>query len=92
MDINICEKILEPFIKENDLIFYSVELTKEAKDYVIENSYDEKYGARPIKRFITKNVETLIAEELLKETIHEGDILKVDYCDKFILNNSKEIE
>ena len=66
----------------------TVELTPKARDYIIEASYNKEFGARPIKRFITKNVETLIAEELLKETIHEGDNLLVDYDgEKFILKN-----
>ena len=66
----------------------TVELTPKARDYTIEASYNKEFGARPIKRFITKNIETLIAEELLKETIHEGDNLLVDYDgEKFILKN-----
>ena len=44
MDINICEKILEPFIKENDLIFYSVELTKEASELVLRVTLDKEDG------------------------------------------------
>ncbi|MDO4996743.1 MAG: AAA family ATPase [Bacilli bacterium] len=66
----------------------TIELTPQAKDYTISSSYNKEFGARPIKRFITKNVETLIAEELLKETIHEGDNLLVDYDgEKFVLKN-----
>lgn len=64
----------------------SVELSAKAKEYIIEASYNKEFGARPIKRFITKNIETLIAEELLKETIHEGDNLLVDVEeDRFII-------
>ena len=69
-----------------------IKLTERAKEKIIEEAYNKEFGARPLKRYITKNIETLIAESLLQEKIHEGDILKVDYCDKFILNNSKEIE
>ena len=66
----------------------TIELTPAARDYTISASYNKEFGARPIKRFITKNVETLIAEELLKETIHEGDNLLVDYDgEKFTLKN-----
>ena len=56
-------------------------LTDKAKDFCIESSYNKEFGARPIKRFITKNIETLIAEKLLKETIHEGDNPLIDYND-----------
>ena len=60
-----------------------IELTNKAKDYIIKESYDEEYGARPIKRYVTKNIETLIAESLLKECIHEGDNLRIDYDNEF---------
>lgn len=64
----------------------SITLTDRCKDYIIEKSYTKEYGARPLKRFITKNIETLIAEELLNENIHEKDKLEVDLKDdKFIL-------
>ena len=63
----------------------NIELSDKAKHQVIEASYNKEFGARPIKRYITKNIETLLAEELLKETIHEGDNLIVDYDDKFFI-------
>ena len=56
----------------------SIELTQRAKDYIIDKAYVKEFGARPIKRFISKNIETLIAEELLNEKIHEGDKLTID--------------
>ena len=47
----------------------TIELSKKAKDFIVENSYDEKFGARPIKRFISKNIETLIANEIIMDHI-----------------------
>ena len=47
----------------------SVELTNSAKNYLITNGYDAIYGARPLKRFVQKKVETLIAREIIKQTI-----------------------
>ena len=55
-----------------------IELTNKAKNYIIDESYDKEFGARPIKRYVTKHIETLIAEELLQERIHEGDKLTID--------------
>lgn len=64
----------------------SIELTTKAKEYVMENAFDINFGARPIKRFLQKNVETLIAREILKGTIKEGDHIKIDIVDgKFVI-------
>ena len=53
----------------------SLELTPEAKDYIIEGGYDPVYGARPLKRFLQKHVETLAAREILSGETHEGDTI-----------------
>lgn len=55
----------------------SLELTSEAKNYIIEGGYDPIYGARPLKRFLQKNVETLAAREILAGDIHEGDTILI---------------
>lgn len=56
----------------------SVQLTQAAADYIIENGYDSAYGARPLKRFIQRSVETAIAKLLIREYIPEGSLLIVD--------------
>ena len=57
-----------------------IELTEEAKDYVVEHGYDSMYGARPLKRYLQKHVETLAARVILGDGLHEGDtiLIKVD--------------
>ena len=55
-----------------------LELTQSAKDYLIDNGYDEVYGARPLKRFVKKKLETLIAEKILTEEIKPFDKVTVD--------------
>ena len=55
-----------------------ISLTDNAKDYIINNSYDEKYGARPIKRFISRNVETLIAKEIINDKIKYNSDIVID--------------
>ena len=59
----------------------TISLTKEAKDYIINNSYDESYGARPIKRYVSKYVETLIANSIIKEEIKYNSKLVIDVKD-----------
>ena len=58
---------------------YSVRLTDTAKDFIEEKGYDVQYGARPLKRAIQKYVEDPLAEEILKTTLGEGDIIEVDF-------------
>ena len=59
----------------------SVELTDAAKQYVIDNGYDPVYGARPLKRFLQRNVETLLGRTIIAGDLSEGTKLVVDYQD-----------
>jgi ATP-dependent Clp protease ATP-binding subunit ClpC len=61
-------------VKENG---YSVELTKPAKEFLIDKGYDEKFGARPLKRAIQTYVEDLIAEAYIDGKIKDGDHLVI---------------
>ena len=56
----------------------SLELTEAAKNQVIENGYDPVYGARPLKRYLQKYVETLAARKILSGDVHAGDTLVLD--------------
>ena len=61
-------------------------LTEKAKQYILENAFDERYGARPIKRFISKNIETLLAEGIIKDEIKYDSEVTIDVTgDKFII-------
>ncbi len=72
-------------LKEKEL---KVELTDKAKDFVIESGYDPVYGARPLKRFIQKNVETLAAKTILEGDISLGETLVFDVKDdKLVVKN-----
>ncbi len=53
----------------------SVKLSPEAERYVMENGYDPSFGARPLKRFIQKNVETVVAKVILEGNVKEGDTI-----------------
>ena len=58
-----------------------LELTENAKNYLINNGYDEVYGARPLKRFVQKKLETLIAKEIIAQKILPNSKITVDCKD-----------
>ena len=60
---------------------YVVEISEEAREFLTEKGYDPQYGARPLKRAIQKYLEDELAEVIIKGTVPEGGVLKVD-CDK----------
>ena len=63
-----------------------VSLTNEARDYIINSSYDETFGARPIKRYVSANIETLIANNLINDNIKYNSKIVIDIQDnEFIL-------
>lgn len=61
---------------------YTLELTDKAKDFIVEKGWDEKFGARPLKRAIQKYVEDPMAEEIINAKLEEGDVILLDYIDE----------
>ena len=59
-----------------------LELTQSAKDFLIDNGYDEVYGARPLKRFVQKKLETLIAKKILTQEILPNTTVVIDCNDE----------
>ena len=59
----------------------SIELTDAAKDFVVEGGYEPMYGARPLKRYLQKYVETLAAKLILEGNVGRGDIIVIDVSD-----------
>ena len=74
----ILDKIISDINKRLDDKKITIVLTDNAKKYIIDNSYDEKYGARPIKRFVSRNIETLIAKEIINGTIKYNSEVIID--------------
>lgn len=75
---NILNKIikdLELRLKDKRL---KINLTKTAKDFIINNSYDENYGARPIKRYVGRNIESLIAKNIINDNIKYNSEITID--------------
>ena len=62
-------------LKEREL---SVKLTDSAENYVVDHGYDPVYGARPLKRYLQKHVETLAAKMILSDGVHMGDTIVID--------------
>ena len=72
---------MEDRLKDNNI---HIKLTDDARNYLIENGYDITYGARPLKRLLSRTVETTIAKVLINGELKFGSTLVVDYKnDKF---------
>ncbi|MBQ4372356.1 MAG: hypothetical protein II803_08060, partial [Firmicutes bacterium] len=65
-------------LKERSL---ALDVTPAAKRFIIDSSYDPLYGARPLKRFIQSELETMLAGEILKGELSAGSAIKVDAAD-----------
>jgi len=77
VDIEL-EKLAKRIVK----LGYQMDVSVKAKEFLGENGYDKKYGARPLSRAIQRFVEDLIAEEIVSNNIKEGDHLKLDWDGK----------
>ena len=75
----ILDKIIEEIEKRLIDINVKINLTDNAKNYFIDNGYDEYYGARPLKRLVNNKLETLLAKTLINNEIKPNTIVNVDY-------------
>ena len=75
----ILDKIIEEIEKRLIDINVKINLTDNAKNYFIDNGYDEYYGARPLKRLVNNKLETLIAKKLINNEIKTNTTVNVDY-------------
>jgi len=57
---------------------YKIELTEKAKDFIVDRGYDEKFGARPLKRAIQKFIEDPLAEQIINASLKAGDTILMD--------------
>ena len=73
---------LKKLFSRIDTLGYSIELTEKGKDFIAEKGFDPQYGARPLNRAIQKYLEDLVAEEILKGDLNEGDIILADHDGK----------
>ena len=76
---DIVDKIIKEVDSRLNQNYIHIAITNEAKEKIINEAYDERYGARPIKRYITKNIESIIAHKLIEDNINVGSKLVIDY-------------
>jgi len=82
LDKEVVYSILDKIIKETESrlkeLNLTIELTDKARDYIIDGSYEPEYGARPIKRYVTRNIETLLANRIIEDDIKFGSKIIID--------------
>lgn len=89
LDSSVVRKIIDKFIGQ--LVHrlqdkkITISLTDQAYQMIQEEGFDPIYGARPLKRFIQSQIETKLAKEIIKGTVHQGQHVEVDYQDGFVL-------
>ncbi len=69
---------LRSVFKRVEEMGYTMTITDKAKDFIAEKGWDDQFGARPLKRAIQKYVEDVLAEEIIKSDMHEGDSITID--------------
>jgi len=79
--IQIIDIILKDLQRRLDDRQIKLNVTREAKEYIVDNSYNPVYGARPLKRYIQKFVETEIGRMIIKGDISDGTDVKIDLVD-----------
>jgi ATP-dependent Clp protease ATP-binding subunit ClpC len=79
--LKIIDIELEKLYERINSLGYQVDLSDKAKDFIVERGYDEKFGARPLKRAIQKYIEDPLAEEIINSSLQEGDTIYLDLED-----------
>ena len=89
----VLSSILDKLIKEIETrlkeLNLTITLTPAARNYFVENGYDEYYGARPLKRLVSRELETVLAKQLIENSVKPNAKLEVDYQDDKIIINQK---
>ena len=83
----ILDKIISEIEHRLDNRKIKIVLTDEAKDYIVNNSFDEAFGARPIKRYVSQSIETMLAMKLINEEVVDNSTVVVK-----VINDKLEIE
>ena len=88
----IVEKLLRELSERLEEQYFSVAFTEKLKDYILDSSFSEEFGARPLKRFIQDKIETFLAEKIVKEEISTETkyVLDIDADKHFVLSKPYE--
>ena len=86
----IVDKLLNELSTRLEERYYSVAFSEKLKDYILDSSFSEEFGARPLKRFIQDKIETFLAEKIVKEELSTESkyILDVDGDGKLLLSKA----
>ena len=88
----ILDKLVDDLNKKLKHQRISISLSDKAKQWIVDNGYDHNYGARPLKRFLSKNLETLLAKKLIDGSVISGDNLMVDASDdKLVISKNSKV-
>ena len=88
----ILDKLVDDLNKKLKHQRISITLSDKAKQWIVDNGYDHNYGARPLKRFLSKNLETLLAKKLIDGSVISGDDLMVDASDdKLVISKNSKV-
>ena len=82
----ILDKIITDIEKRLSDKRIKIKLTDKAKKFIIDSSYDSEFGARPIKRFVSRNLETLLATEIINDTVKYNSTVEFDASDKLFIS------
>ena len=74
----IVDKLIKELNKRMEQNYLHIEITDAVKEKIVSDAYDERYGARPIKRYITRNIENLIGHKLIDTNLNVGTTLVID--------------
>ena len=69
--------MIEDLQKRLDGKQIKLEITDDAKQFIVDNGYDQNFGARPLKRFIKNNIETLVAKKIISGDVNAGDVIRI---------------
>ena len=87
---NIIEIELAQVIERIKALNYNITVSKKVKTFILKKGFDEKFGARPLKRVIQKYLEDIIAEEVINNNLKDGDQINLDIKnDQIIIKNKK---
>ena len=85
----ILDKIISDIEKRLSDKKIRINLTDKAKQFIVDNSYYEEFGARPIKRFVSRNLETVLAQEIINDSIKFNSTVEFDANDKLYISKIK---
>ena len=77
----IVDLIIESLVKRLEERGIGLELSEDARRFIAKESYDEEFGARPVKRYVQKNIENQIAEMIISNEVIDGQTIKITVSD-----------